>query len=33
MVRFERGIATSRQNVSIEHERMFNDLLLQLQQA
>lgn len=32
MVRFERGIATSSQNVSIEHERMFNDLLLQFQQ-
>ncbi len=31
VVRFERGIATSSQNVSIEHERMFNDLLLQLQ--
>ena len=32
MVRFERGIATGSQNVSIEHERMFKDLLLQLQQ-
>ncbi len=32
VARFERGIATSSQNVSIEHERMFNDLLLQLQQ-
>jgi len=31
VARFERGIATSSQNVSIEHERMFNDLLLQLQ--
>ena len=31
VARFERGIATSSQNVSIEHERMFNELLLQLQ--
>ena len=31
IVRFERGIATSSQNVSSEHERMFDELLLQLQ--
>jgi hypothetical protein len=31
IVRFERGISTSSQNVSIEHERMFDELLLQLQ--
>ena len=31
IVRFERGIATNSQNVGIEQERMFDDLLAQLQ--